>query len=151
MQYVTRNPRRFRFRDRKGAAIVELAAVLPVFMMTLIGIIEFGRAMSVSQMLNAAAREGCRQAILDGSTNANVTADVRDLVVNTVNCPIGAVTVTIAVTSESTGQTLTDVSLAKPRDLIEVDVLVPQESCSYALSRWLSGRSLRGQCAMRHE
>lgn len=137
--------------ERQGAALVELAAVLPVFMLTLIGIVEFGRAMSVAQLLNAAAREGCRAAIIDGSSNADVTNLIKTQVAQTVNCPQASVTVTIAVTSDSSGATLSDVSAAKPRDLVSVNVVVPQADCSYAVSRWLAGRVIRGQCAMRHE
>ena len=136
---------------REGAAMVELAAVLPVFMLTLIGIVEFGRAMSVAQLLNAAAREGCRAAIIDGSTNAEVTSLIKTQVAQTVNCAQASVTVTIQITSNSSGGTISDVSAARPRDLISVDVVVPQADCSYAVSRWLAGRVIRGQCAMRHE
>lgn len=143
-------PRNSRTR-RRGAALVELAACLPVFMLTLIGIVEFGRAMSVAQLLNAAAREGCRAAIIDGSTNTAVKTQIAQQVASTVKCSDQDVTVTIAVTSNATGAQLSDVSVAQPRDLITINATVPQSKCSYALSRWLEGKTLRGQCAMRHE
>ena len=53
--------------------MVEVAVCFPVFLLILMGVIEFGRAMSVNQMLNSASRIGCRAAILDGSTNSTVT------------------------------------------------------------------------------
>jgi Flp pilus assembly protein TadG len=46
--------------------LVEMALVLPVFMMVLLGIVEFGRAMMVSQLLANASREGARLAIVEG-------------------------------------------------------------------------------------
>lgn len=130
--------------------MVELAACLPVFMLTLMGIIEFGRAMSVSQLLNAAAREGCRAAIIDGSTDTSIRSLVTQQVAGTVNCPENSVTVNITVTAAS-GQQLSGLSQAEPRDLIAVNVSVPHSTVSYSLSRWLAGKTLRGACAMRHE
>ena len=46
-------------RDR-GAAAVEFALVVPVLIMLVLGIIEFGRAYQVQTMVSAAAREGAR-------------------------------------------------------------------------------------------
>lgn len=50
--------------DRRGAAAVEFALVLPVLMLILLGIIEFGRAWNVKQTLTDAAREGARVAVV---------------------------------------------------------------------------------------
>ena len=151
MQRISKSPPRFANRNRKAAAMVELAAVLPVFMLTVIGIVEFGRAMSVSQLLNAAAREGCRAAIIDGSTNNDVESLIKQQVANTVGCSQAAASVSIVVTSNSSGATLSNLSQARPRDLVAINVSVPQADCSYALSRWLAGKMIRGQCSMRHE
>jgi len=43
---------------RRGAAAVEMALVLPIFFTVVLGIIEFGRAMMVSQLMATSAREG---------------------------------------------------------------------------------------------
>lgn len=137
--------------QRRGAALVEMAVCLPVFMMTLTGIIEFGRAMSVSQLLHAAAREGCRAAIIDGSTNTSVSSLISTQAASTIGCSSSSVTVTIAVTSSANGQALSGLSVAQPRDLIAVNVSVPHSAVSYSLSRWLTGKTIRGQCSMRHE
>lgn len=138
---------------RDGAAMVELAVCLPIFLAVLLGIIEFGRAMSVAQLLNAAAREGCRDAIIEGSNTAGVRAAVLDQVVKTVGCPEQNVAVDITVTRTS-GQQSTqaiDVSAAESRDLITVKVSVPYSAISYSLSKFLTGKTLRGACAMRRE
>ncbi|MBZ0258666.1 pilus assembly protein, partial [bacterium] len=44
----------------RGSATVEFALVLPILMLLLFGIIEFGRVLSVQHLLNTAAREGAR-------------------------------------------------------------------------------------------
>lgn len=67
-------------RHRRGAAVVELAVVLPVFCTMIFGMIEFARIGMVNQVLTAAARTGCRQAILNTSqTTAQVLAPMNAL------------------------------------------------------------------------
>ena len=58
---------RFRHRERRGQAIVEFALVAPIFILSLLALIEFGRAVYSIQMLHNAAREGARYAIVHGS------------------------------------------------------------------------------------
>jgi Flp pilus assembly protein TadG len=50
-----------------GQAMVEFALIAPLFFFLLFSIIEFGRAVYYIQMLNNAAREGARYAIVHGS------------------------------------------------------------------------------------
>jgi hypothetical protein len=61
---------------RRGAAAVEMALILPVFMALILGIIETSRLGMVSQLLHVAAREGCRTAVLPGQTEEVVRARV---------------------------------------------------------------------------
>ena len=53
--------------------MAEFAIVLPVLLMILFGIIEFGLVFSRSQAVEAAAREGGRLASISSSTAADVT------------------------------------------------------------------------------
>lgn len=55
-------------RRERGAATVEFALVLPVLLMLVFGIIDFGRAYSQQVQLSQLAREGARLASL-GSTD----------------------------------------------------------------------------------
>lgn len=57
-------------RDR-GAAMVELALVLPVLVLLLVGIVEAGRAYGAHVALQGAARDGARLAAL-GSPSSEV-------------------------------------------------------------------------------
>jgi Flp pilus assembly protein TadG len=73
---------------RRGATVVEAALVLPIVMMFLIGILEYGRYVMMVQVLTNAAREGAHYALahteevhISGSTYGNTTADV----INAVN------------------------------------------------------------------
>lgn len=52
-----------RRRGESGQAVVEFAIVLPVLILLLLGIMEFGRALSALIVLQNAAREGVRYGI----------------------------------------------------------------------------------------
>ena len=131
--------------------MVEVAVCFPVFMLVLLGIIEFGRAMSINQLLNSAARIGCRAAVLDGSTNASVTDLVKQQVASTVGIQQTSVTVRITATSSRTGATLSDVSTATTGDMLDVDVSVPFSAVSWSVKEWLARANIRGECSMQHE
>src|SRR5947209_283568 len=59
---------------RWGAAAVEFAIVAPLLVSLVLGLIEFGRVLMVEQILTNAAREGCRTAVLDGSTTSDTSS-----------------------------------------------------------------------------
>lgn len=54
-------------RRGSGQALTEFSIVLPIFLLVLFSIIEFGRYVYTVQVLNNAAREGTRYAITHGS------------------------------------------------------------------------------------
>jgi len=62
---------RFR-RAEDGQALVEFALLMPILLLILVGIIEFGRAWSAHQVLTDAAREGARKAAI---ADPNITQD----------------------------------------------------------------------------
>lgn len=62
-------------RDDRGAAMVELALVLPVLVVLLVGIVEAGRAYGAHVAIQGAARDGARLAAL-GFPSAEVETAV---------------------------------------------------------------------------
>ena len=54
-----------RQRDERGQAIVEFALIVSIFVLVLMGIFDFGRAIFAFNTINQAAREGARLAIVD--------------------------------------------------------------------------------------
>ena len=56
--------------------MVELAVVLPLLLTIVFGIIEFGWVFMVRETLTNASREGCRVAVLQGSTTTNIIDQV---------------------------------------------------------------------------
>jgi Flp pilus assembly protein TadG len=67
-----------RFRSQKGAALLETAIVLPIILVVCVGIFEFGRAYQTWQVLTNAAREGARAAVIQGTTDTDITTRVRN-------------------------------------------------------------------------
>src|SRR5688572_15466160 len=62
---------------RRGAAAVEMAVVLPLLFLMIVGVWEVGRMVEVQQLLSNAVREGGRQA----STGIKDADAVKDAVV----------------------------------------------------------------------
>ncbi|HUY36335.1 MAG TPA: TadE family protein [Pirellulales bacterium] len=71
-------PTRKSSRRRRGATVVEMAFVAPVFFLLVLGMIEFGRAMMVAALLANAAQQGARAGALDGAQTSDVTNAVNN-------------------------------------------------------------------------
>ena len=82
-------------RDDRGTALIEMAFTLPLLLFISLGIIEFGRAFQVWQILTNAAREGARVAVLPGISDSMVTARVQEYIA--VGVPDPSVTPTITI------------------------------------------------------
>ena len=61
---------------RKGQSVVEFALVLPILVMIVMGIVEFGRIFMAQQIVTNASREGARSAVLPSSTSSDVETTV---------------------------------------------------------------------------
>ena len=61
---------RSRLRDERGASAVEFAFVVPLLLLLVLGIAEFGRAFQVQGTISAAAREGVRMMALQNDEAA---------------------------------------------------------------------------------
>jgi Flp pilus assembly protein TadG len=66
---------------RSGAAAVETALVMIPLLMFIFGVFEFGRLIMVWNVLNNAAREGCRWALVN-NTDPTLSTDVTTQVTN---------------------------------------------------------------------
>ncbi|MCL6451435.1 MAG: pilus assembly protein [Acetobacteraceae bacterium] len=65
------------WRQGRGQAVVELALLLPVLLLVLLGIAEVGRLVAVDLALQHAAREGARLGAT-GASDAEITQRVLD-------------------------------------------------------------------------
>jgi Flp pilus assembly protein TadG len=131
-------------RNRRGAAAVEFAFVAPVFILLVFGMIEFGRAIMVQQVMTNAAREGARVAVLDSTTPTHDTV-VSKVTTYLQNSGISGATVTLNPT-EPTASTV------KNGDPITVTITIPYTSVSWMPSPWfLKTTTLTARSVMRRE
>jgi Flp pilus assembly protein TadG len=94
-----------RFCGDQAAQLVEFALVLPMLLLVVLGIAEFGFIFQRYEVVTNAAREGARMAVLPGYTTADVVARVKiyvsegrvpttttnpNIVVSNVSIPVGA-------------------------------------------------------------
>ena len=140
---------------RRGVSAVEFALVAPVFLAILFGMIEFGRALMVGQLVTNAAREGARLAVLNGSSNQEVEAAVLDILQQTLRVSAGgaggmSVTITVkpAVGHPDAGN---QVANALPRDVCVVEARVPHELVKYNRLVFLANSDFVAKSSMRHE
>ena len=70
-----------RIRSRGGQSLVEFALVLPLLLIILFGIIDFGIAMYDRAVVTNAAREGARAGIVMAATR-KTAAEIQDVVWN---------------------------------------------------------------------
>jgi Flp pilus assembly protein TadG len=90
-------------RADEGAAAVELALVLPVLLLLVFGLIDFGRVMQQQIQLTEAVREGARVGALNGTAS-----DMQNQVLTTVGTGTGlGWTTTSPCTGTTTNSTMT--------------------------------------------
>jgi len=89
-------------KRKHGQAIVEFALILPVFILILLGIMEFGLVFHQYLIVTAASREGARVAALGGTDAETVTmVNASAASINT-----GQLTTTITPAARVKGQTV---------------------------------------------
>jgi len=121
--------RRQSIRHRPAATIVEAAFVLSICLLFLFGILEYGRFVMTLQVMENAAREGARFAVVNTNeaTTADVVARVNQKMAGIQNSLTNyQVTVTGIILrpkpGETAGDLLPDWTTASPTDGIRVDV-----------------------------
>jgi Flp pilus assembly protein TadG len=119
----------------RGAAAVEFIFVLPVYLLLLVGIIEFGHLWYLRHALTNASREGARAAVVyytpADTRTAWATTAAKDAVQKYLNAThdpwlenLPPAEVTFPDGSAATGNTLT-VKVASPSGLLLLDTLIP--------------------------
>ena len=67
-----------KLRSERGAAVVELALVAPLFLFLTFGLIDFGIALYRHQVIQNAARDGARRAVVFSGTQAVVQTRIQN-------------------------------------------------------------------------
>lgn len=119
--------------NKKGAALVEMALILPLLMLIIFGIFEFGRAMYITNTLNNAAREGARRAAVSPAP-----IDIEAYVKSCIPFDKTGLAISTNPSAPSSGAAVT-VTVTQPFQAI---------TC---LTPMLDGKILRGEASMRYE
>ena len=126
-------------RRRKGAAALELAILLTVFLIMVLGMIEIGRAIMVQQMLVNAAREAARRAVVPGATDQQLT-DIVNGYLQSAGVSGHALEVTPTLAT------------APSKSNVAVSVSVPFGDVSWGLARYVSAETvLQANVVMKKE
>jgi Flp pilus assembly protein TadG len=132
---------------RRGIASVEMALVLPLILLLLVGIWEVGRLVEVQQLVANAAREGARQA----ATGTKSYDEIKEVVLSSLK--LGGVTdqegITVSVAGTGGGGSTTyDPTGASQLDSVSVTVDVPYANVRWAfIDRWFFDDSSAGSPA----
>lgn len=126
--------------SRRGTAVIEFALIAPVFLLLVFGMIEFGRAIMVQQVLVNVSREGARQAAVDGG-------------VIDVDAYLAASAITGALTQyEVNGVIVSDLSGAEYGEAVTVRISVPYRNVSWLPTpNFLTDTVLSASTTMRRE
>ena len=120
--------------------------------MVVLGIVEFGRAFMITQMVQNAAREACRKAVTGAYTNDSIVADIKsELLAAGVKSADVSATITVTVATGNPAVASNNVTLASTKDLVNVVVSVPFSKVALIPGNYLKNKTLTGRSAMRHE
>lgn len=128
---------------RQGASVLEFAIVAPLFFLLVFGFVELGRCLMVQHLLTNAARQGCRVAVIEGKTTADVNATVTNL--------LAGQGIRGAATSVQVNGASADASTAGPGDRIDVSVSIPAGVTSWVPQAQFGLGTLTGTYALRRE
>ena len=154
--------RRACLANRNGTALVEVAITLPIFFTFVFGLVEYGRLQLVSNMLQAACRNGARLGATEDVTTAAARARVQEILSSAMNPEDVTITVKDASVYDTEGpypgtpadyDALPDIELddAQPRQLFLVRASVAYNDVALIPFPVLQGASLFGQSLIRHE
>ena len=133
-------------KRQHGAAALELALMLPIFLLLLVGILEFGRAIMLHQILTNGTREAARQAIVKGASDSTIISAVNDYLDSASVQSSGRV---IEIQNGS-GQATTVASIGS-HEKITVFVSIPFDENSFGMTDWFLGESIVTRISMRRE
>jgi Flp pilus assembly protein TadG len=121
-----------------------MAMVMPIFILLVFGIIEFGRAMMVHQVLVNSAREGARYAVTPNSTDSTLT--------NKVAAYMSSAGITGYTTVVKVNGSVAALSTANSKDEITITVSVPYANVSLGFEYLIAtGRTFKASVVMRKE
>jgi Flp pilus assembly protein TadG len=116
---------------------VEFALLAPFLGILVLGMLEIGRGLMVKEMLSDASQKACRTAALPGKANADVQAEVDNIMSDN---GVTGYSTTILVNGNAA-----DVSTANRFDQISVQVSVPVSSVFWTTTFFLTNQMIESE------
>lgn len=133
---------------RRGVAAVEFAVVLPLFLLLLAGIIEFGQAFRIQHTLSSASRLGARSAVVNGATTSQVVENVKNRCTKTLGVNDGNINVEVSMNGSSGAE----IGTAEKGDEVSVTVSIPYSEAGVGFyANLFSETVLTSTCTFEHE
>jgi Flp pilus assembly protein TadG len=122
--------------------VAEFAMLCPLLCVLVVGMLEMGRAMKVSVVLNDAARKGCQTGIRKGKANADISTDVTNIMQDngfdsTLFSPPSLGSISITVTAPD-GTSVADALNAPAGSMVAVQVAIPVTSTMWIMSYFVN-------------
>ncbi|MBI1346378.1 hypothetical protein GC163_08815 [bacterium] len=146
---------------RHGALTVEVALIMPIFVLFLAALLEFGHFCLVRHMMQAAARRGAHLGSFESTTNTQVEAKIREIAGSVIDPNLLTIQIrdaSVFDTANFNATTLNvsslptvDLSDADTGDCFIVRVEVPYDNVAILPPFWIKGKTIATQAAMRHE
>jgi Flp pilus assembly protein TadG len=131
--------------NRRGASVVELAFIAPVFFLLVFAVIEFSRAVMIQQSLTDAARAGARTAALASTdTTAKAETAARDYLRQTMTDSYDMSQAQISVSPGGLGDLATGTQ-------VTAIVAVNFDDLTWIPSSFMQNFVLRGEASMTKE
>ncbi|MBN00751.1 MAG: hypothetical protein CMJ77_16665 [Planctomycetaceae bacterium] len=157
-----RNLKTRKILRRRGATLVEFSIVLPVFLLLVFGIIEYGRLQMTVNLLKNACRQASRLGTTEGVSTSQAITRVTQILgpaMNTDDVTVlvkdasvfdgdGALPVTSSDYAALPTLELTD---AEPRQLFLIRADIAYNDIALIPWQWMDGMVISGQAIMRHE
>lgn len=135
-------------RMRSAVAAVEMALVVPVLALMMMGMFELSRGVQVRQILTGAARKGCRTGIVQAFGNSDIINDATDVMrdngfnsslfnpnPSSGSGAVGAINITV---TDPYGNSLTDAMNAPSGSTVSVQVVIPTTSVNWVSYMFLT-------------
>lgn len=144
-------------KNRRGAALVEFALTLPIFLTLIMGVMEIGTALDSTNIMSAGLREGGRLATMDWTTvvpagttiNQKVIGDIKNFY-TAAGLPGQSVVVTITSAEGSdVGQDFNLATTSNQGRLFKISAKLPYSSASTIPASFMKNKNLSSSLVFR--
>ena len=137
MWYMSRKVDSEPQKNRAGTTAVEIAIVLPIFVLLLAAAFEFGRLNIIRHIADTAAYEAARHVIVPGATSAEAVAEAKSLL--------------DIVSTRGATVTVNPATLGPETEEVSVTIDIPMSQNGWFIPRFSTSKIIRAQSRLKTE